>query len=199
MSILGIASRRWRLSFVLLAVVCGGSYAAYKSITKTEFIGVSLVGVHHLGSKYLIHDFVVDGYSGSNIGREGGGGGFVCCVALPKKWRPGITADVRWDLLYYADDASDVAKRAAMYRARVPVEKYDEPGDFWVHFFPNGRVRIVVSNDGPGPMHPIHEEDPRAAMNATAGVKIKTLFTDEELQAARKKDEKKRSLVGDWR
>lgn len=34
--------------------------------------------------------------------------------------------------------------------------KYDQPGDVYMHFFPNAEVRVVVSPDGPGaPSYPI--------------------------------------------
>ena len=38
----------------------------------------------------------------------------------------------------------------------VEVEKYDETGDIYMHFFPNDEVRVVVSWVGPrNPRHPI--------------------------------------------
>ncbi|CDG84881.1 hypothetical protein GJA_4273 [Janthinobacterium agaricidamnosum NBRC 102515 = DSM 9628] len=38
----------------------------------------------------------------------------------------------------------------------VEVEKYDEAGDIYMHFFPNDEVRVVVSNArGASSAHPI--------------------------------------------
>lgn len=38
----------------------------------------------------------------------------------------------------------------------VEVEKYEEPGTIYLHFFPNDQVRVVVSQyAGWSPMHPI--------------------------------------------
>lgn len=38
----------------------------------------------------------------------------------------------------------------------VEVEKYDEPGSIYLHFFPNDEIRVVVSNvAGWGAEHPI--------------------------------------------
>ncbi|TFW32109.1 DUF3304 domain-containing protein [Massilia horti] len=199
MNFFRIALRRWRLLLLLLAVVSIGGYAAYTSITKEEFMPDSIGGVHHMGEKFYISDFFVNGYSGSKVGRGGGGGSLVCCVAIPKKWRPGLTADVRWEVLYFSDDEPGVPKLEAMYRAEVPVEKYDETGNFWVHFYPNGRIRIVVSNNGPGGHHPILNDNPDEVLRATVGVKINTLFTDEEVEAATRKEEKRRKNHGDWR
>ena len=38
----------------------------------------------------------------------------------------------------------------------VEIEKYDETGSIYMHFFPNDEVRVVVSPVGPlNPKHPI--------------------------------------------
>lgn len=194
---------------MLLAFVIFGVTATFYLHRKPEqFVGTSVGGVHHMGSRYAIYEFFVDGSWGSNVGREGGGGSLVCCVAIPKKWRPGMTADIRWDVLHLPDDAPlehDPSKArnvesAGMYRATVPVERYGQPGKLWVHFFPDGRVRVVVSNVGPeGAKHPIRDIDPGEARSATKGIPVSELFTKEEIAATGRKTEKEKNIFGDWR
>ena len=167
-------------------------------------IPVSLTGVQHLGSDYRISDFYVDKYSGGTVGESGGGGSIVCCLMLPKKWYPGLKAEVRWEVRHIirpSDPAlPETEEVAGLYRAQVPVEAYVEAAHFWVHFFSQGRVRIVVSDTGPyGKEHPIQFEDTQAVQRATTGSAIKTLFTTEELAALEREAARDRKKYGDWR
>jgi hypothetical protein len=167
-------------------------------------IPVAITGVHHMGSDYRISDFYVDRYYGGVVGESGGGGGIVCCIMLPKKWRPGLMADVRWEVRQIIR-SSDLAtpkteKTAAFYHARVPVEAYAKPGDFYVHFFPGGRVRIVVSEFTiTGKEHPIQGDDPLASQTATPGSPVKSLFTAEELAEFEREFVRDKAKYGDWR
>jgi hypothetical protein len=78
------------LALVLFALAVGWLYQSmHESSRSDSFTGVGLTGVQHIGPNFNISEFYVDGYYGSNVGREGGGGRHVCCVSLPKKWRPG--------------------------------------------------------------------------------------------------------------
>lgn len=167
-------------------------------------IPVSVTGVHHLGSDYRIADFYVDKYNGGTVGESGGGGGIVCCLMLPKKWYPGLKADVRWEVRHIirpSDPAlPETEEVAALYHAQVPVEAYVEPSHFWVHFFPQGRVRIVVSDTGPyGKGHPIQFDDMQAIQKAAAGSVVKALFTTEELAEFEHEAARDRKKYGDWR
>jgi len=50
----------------------------------------------------------------------------------------------------------------------VEVEKYDEPGSIYLHFFPNDEVRVVVSNAaGYGDKHPIPRTRKPASTDTT--------------------------------
>jgi len=164
----------------------------------------SIVGVQHLGSDHLIHEFYVNkGYYG-NVDEGGGGGGLTCCVTLPKHWYPGLTADVRWEayrIIKPADPAQEeTVESAGIYRAQVPVEAYQQSGKFYVHFFPNGRVRIVVSSIGPsGEGHPIKKRDARESLLATVGTPVKEIFTAEEHAELDREDARDRAKYGNWR
>ena len=177
------------LCFVILAAAlcsaCGG-FATTRN--NDDFAGVSLTGVQHMGHDFNISEFYVDGYYGSNVGREGGGGGYMCCVMLPTKWRPGLSVEVRWSVGNWSklDRSQTVlgdysSLTFEIYKAQVPVEKYEAAEDVYVHFFAGGKARVVSSMAGPeGPRHPISRSDLHAADSATAGVRMEAMFTEVE-------------------
>jgi hypothetical protein len=154
-------------------------------------------GVQHLGSKNSISEFYVNGYYGSNVGREGGGGDILCCVEIPREWREGLNAEVRWETVRWLNSdhpGEESVERVGIYHAIVPVERYEKPGRFWVHFFDGGRVRIVVHNDGPGaPDYPIKRDSSLALTGATIGTPVDAIFSEAELAeiTRRRNDERK--------
>lgn len=92
-----------------------------------------------------------------------GGGSNVCCVNLPKKWQPGLSAEVTWrrsDCGFRDPEnercPSDINKEwhFKTLKATVPIEFYDRPSGFYVTFLPNDEVKIYVSPYGPD--HPDH-------------------------------------------
>jgi hypothetical protein len=90
----------------------------------------------------------VPGGGGGGMSRWGAGHANICCTSIPRVWHPGIKVTVYWDM---PDGHTHIPKEKI-----VEVEKYDEPGDVYLHFFPNDEVRVVVSNiAGYGDRHPI--------------------------------------------
>ena len=166
------------IGLTLTSVIVLGACSSIS--TDSEPIPVAITGVHHLGPDFNIGGFHVNGYSGGNIARNGGGASFVCCAALPRKWRPGLVMKVRWSV----NDWSKAVRSevdAGNYKsisfenfiATAPIEKYDEVGDLYPHFFPNGKVRLISSNyPVSNKKHPIQENDPSAVELATSGVKV---------------------------
>ncbi|WP_149138606.1 DUF3304 domain-containing protein [Cupriavidus campinensis] len=65
-----------------------------------EPISVSMVGYNH--TDVGIYAFEVNGRGGPNIWPHEGGGSFTCCVTVPRVYKPGTTAKVRW--LHRIDD-----------------------------------------------------------------------------------------------
>jgi len=184
-----------KLALCLLVLTVAGCASVQAGINDSNFTPVSLTGVQHIGPDFNISDFYVDHTSGSNVGRGGGGGGIVCCVALPKKWRPNFTVEVRWAV---GDWSKQNKEETALgnfqsitferYKAIVPVEKYEEPGKVYVHFFKGGKVRVVSGPFGYGSKeHPIQRDDPHAADTATVGTSVNALFTPEELAEMKRK------------
>ena len=113
-----------------------------------------------------IHQFYVDGTWGGNSFAYGGGGKFVCCLVYPKTWRPGLTAKVKWTTSSSDPNATGDAVKEHWHEAVVPIERYAEEADtLHVHFLPEGKVRLIISNKGPGqrnypgPSYPVKPAD----------------------------------------
>lgn len=112
-----------------------------------------------------IHRFYVDGTWGGNSFAYGGGGKFVCCIAYPRTWHPGLTATVKWTTSSSDPNATGDAVQPHWHEAVVPIERYVEAGTLHVHFLPGGDVRLIVSSkaaghpDYPGPSYPVKPAD----------------------------------------
>lgn len=99
-------------------------------------------------TEHYIYSTSVNGVSGGHSHKMSAGIGNLCCVKLPMKWHPGLMVEVRWDM-------PEGIKH--IYKSKiVEVEKYDEQGTLYVHFFPGDNVRVVVTNwVGASSKHPI--------------------------------------------
>lgn len=110
--------------------------------TATAQVGI----VNHTGN--YIYSASVDGAGGGNMNAWGAGGAGVCCTSIPRVWRPGKKVRVRWNM--------PIGRQSVIKEKIVEVEKYNEPGDIYLHFFPNDEIRVVVSNAaGYSQKHPI--------------------------------------------
>ena len=204
-------TRAWLLRMLLFALAVSAVYWYVQvrpaTIRAESFQAVSVTGVHHMGDKFNVAQFYVDGYDGSNVGREGGGGSDVCCVMLPKKWRPGLSVEVRWTVNDWTQEnraeieaGNDSSVGGLGYIANVPVEHYEVAEHLWVHFFAGGKVRVVSSMPGSGgPTHPIQDNDPHAVEKATVGRQVDALFSQAELAEMDRKDDERKKKYGDWR
>jgi hypothetical protein len=198
-------ARSHPIASLLVAGALLGAYALLHARAKTDDrLPVSVTGVQHLGSDHLINQFYVDRRYFGNVGEGGGGGSEDCCITLPWKWRPELKAEVRWEvyrIIKTSDPATpETVEVEGIYRAQVPVEAYAEPGNFYVHFFPHGRVRIVVSPiSSSGEQHPIQWGDAQASQTATAGTAVKEILTAEEVAEIAREVDRDRARYGDWR
>ncbi len=109
------------------------------TVCKDENISISLTGLNYTG--YYIIDFTANGYSGANIGPNGGGGSFVCCVSIPNRWREDLYATVKWQ--------DDSARPETLKERIVKVPRYADGdfGSFVVHFYQNDVVRVLVNKN----------------------------------------------------
>lgn len=190
---------------ILLAVTILGLYLIFNQhIKREEGVPVSVIGVHHLGSDYYVDRFYVDKYYEGNVSQGGGGDGMVCCRILPRRWHAGLKVDIRWKVDHIIRSsipgAPEKAELVGNYRAQVPVEAYSDSDDLYVHFFPGGRVRVVVSGfSATGKGHPIQWQDPQAIKKATIGATVNRLFSAEEIAEFEREIAHDRAKYGDWR
>ncbi|MCO7568222.1 DUF3304 domain-containing protein [Pseudomonas sp. S 311-6] len=159
---MGKLSVRWLMSFLFLSMA--GCLAG-----ESEYLGGDLNGVNHTSS--AINHFSVNGYGGANISPYGYGGG-VCCVMLPREWKPGLLMKIEWetDPNSYAKSPplgtdefrAFMVKHKANYQqhtAIVPLPPYEEDlCSLEVHFLPCNQVKVTTSCwRYPSPNSPIKE------------------------------------------
>ncbi len=102
----------------------------------------------HNYTEDYIHEFYIDGAWGGNVRAYGGGGKFTCCVGVPREWKEGLSATVRW---------TTSASRNKPYTGEtwhekvILIDPYEVAGGSMnVHFLPDYKIRLVVSEMGPG-------------------------------------------------
>jgi len=137
-------------SFVLIALLagCAGGNTGISTDRSDTFVYASIGGVNHTN---MYMDWVsIDGVSGHNMRAYGSDGAGVCCVGVPRVYRPGLTVTVGWQ-------ARDKNNNLIAGSKVVEIEPYSEAGTIYAHVFPNDVVRVVVSaRDGAhSPNHPI--------------------------------------------
>ena len=104
-----------------------------------------------------------------NASAQSGGGDAICCVLLPKEWRPGLTAEIAWreDGQWQTDangkeiikDGRQVYVPEPWKKKTVEIPRYPkEMGTFYIVFFPNDEVRVAIKNGYPTEILP--KDDP---------------------------------------
>ncbi len=136
---------------------------------------IPYLGINHTGKG--VAAFAINGEGGIlNVPPYGGGGGEVCCVSVPKQWRPGLVAKIDWQESgrYVRDDQGAIVREdglrygvieGAWKSKTVPIPEYkpDEVMHFDVHFFANDLIKVKVSRFYPGhpdyrPSYPVNPE-----------------------------------------
>jgi len=86
-------------------------------------------------------------------------GGTTCCVTVPKKWKPGLTAKVSWSVYLPVDpNDPDSVKELVEKSAVAEIQEYtqNELGSIHVHVYPGEKVRLVVARwDYGSPFYPL--------------------------------------------
>ncbi|WP_181925839.1 DUF3304 domain-containing protein [Cupriavidus taiwanensis] len=141
--------RRLAASLAIAALTaCAASGLPTKDKTK-DYFNASIGPVNH--TDQFLYMFSIEDSTSAGARAYGWRNAGSCCVRLPRVYRPGLTVDIDYDLTL--DDGS---KHNRKTRKAVPVEPYAEPGDVYVHFFPDDQIRVVVSLAGPSSSkHPI--------------------------------------------
>jgi len=152
----------WRA--VLLCIVFMTLQACSKAKeaeSKQEGMAVAISGYNYTIEG--IQEFFVNGEWGGGLG-IGAGFDKVCCVMLPEKWTPGLSATVEWRRSDCGGKGPGNARcpfgthgegwHAKTLKATVFIEPYERPNAVQVMFLPNDEVKIYVSHFGP--QHPDH-------------------------------------------
>jgi hypothetical protein len=108
-------------------------------------------GYNHVAGQN-VNWFSVNGYTSTLTGNT-------CCVMIPDKWRPGLTAHIEWEVDPNADEDIPRLKKGVgfepkalaqheakyhQYRADVPIPEYDQSAGISVHFLPCHQVKVYA-------------------------------------------------------
>ena len=150
------------ISLLLLSSILSACDHADEQPGKPEGSPVSISGYNYTIEG--IQEFTVNGQWGGSVSIGAGGGSNVCCVMLPKKWQPGLTAEVEWRRSDCGgngpgNERCPIGKRpwapAKTLKKTVPIDFYDRPYGMYVAFLPNDEVKIYVTPVGlANPEHP---------------------------------------------
>lgn len=122
----------WRLWLILFGMALFGPGCI------DENAHIEMSGLNYMGRG--VDSFSADGYGGGALYANQGGGGFVCCVTIPRRWRPGMKVTVRW-----TENQNDPQ---AWKQKLVTIPEYETHniGYLAVHFYPAGNVKVAVTN-----------------------------------------------------
>ena len=125
-----------------------------------DTFGSSVTAMDHDPSDTFVPTVYVNGRW---VGEAGMGGGIVADgISLPYKWRPGLTAVVKWERCDRFDPKHPVPdEQACRWTEKVvPIHQYDEVGHTDVHLLQGDQVLIIptmldpMHPDYPGPGYP---------------------------------------------
>lgn len=116
---------------LLISMILG--WLPFISACSNETLPANVVGYNHTDRD--IGHFTVNGAGGGFLQAHKGGGGFVCCIGIPKHWKPSYRVTVGW-----TDDYDE------NYQERtIEVPRYDKVGHFSVHFLRNGEIKVFAT------------------------------------------------------
>jgi hypothetical protein len=163
-----------KIKLMKLATLIAAVFLSFvlSACTTDEKVGVSYDAYNHTDQNIV--SIVINGDGGIlDAMAHGGGGTTICCVILPKRWRPGLMATIKWQLggKWLKDeqgkevirDGVKVLVPGPWKEKTVEVPKYDSTngmGMFFIHFFPDDEVKVLVNLYGAGhPSHPYPDPD----------------------------------------
>jgi hypothetical protein len=104
--------------------------------------GSSVTAMDHDPSDTFVRNVYVDG---TWVGEASMGGGTVAGgISLPYRWRPGLTAVVKWER------CEPYGKNCRWTEKVVPIQKYGAVWMTWLHILADDEVLIIPSDTGPG-------------------------------------------------
>ncbi len=141
---------RFFLTFLVLAACIG------LSACESEKVSIPYLGVNHTDDGII--SVIVNGEGGIlDIPAQGGAGTKMCCINMPKKWQPGLTAEIKWQVAgtYQRDARGEIVTNdgvpvviSAPYKTMtVEVPKYSERDlqHFDIHIMPGDKVMVKAS------------------------------------------------------
>ncbi|MDR0183171.1 DUF3304 domain-containing protein [Lysobacter arvi] len=145
--------RWWRGAFVLIAsLLLAACLPKEPEPDPNGSFGSSVSAMDHDPSDTFVRNVYVNG---KWVGEASGGGGIVAGgISLPNRWRPGLTAVVKWER------CEPYGKNCRWTEKVVPIQKYDEVGHTDLHILEGGQVLIIPTMldpqhpDYPGPGYP---------------------------------------------
>lgn len=138
-----------RLLIVILVLMSGAGCAALKP--ETDGATVSVANYTETG---IVYARVEDLKQHNNMSGDSGilpygGGGYVCCYSIPRKWHAGLQALVT--VTYGKKDPDDENEENRIVSKVVPIGPYQrkDTGQIWILVHPNDDFELVVFNGDP--------------------------------------------------
>ena len=138
-------ARCWRGILVLIAsLILTACLSKEPQGDPDGTFGSSVTAMDHDPSDTFVRTVFVNGRW---VGEASGGGGIVAGgISLPRRWRPGLTAVVKWER------CEPYGKNCRWTEKVVPIHQYKEVGGTWLHILKGDKVLIIPSMLAPG--HP---------------------------------------------
>ena len=137
LSVHAMACARW----LVYAIVC--TFCLNACSFQEELLGFDIVSYNHTTDRSITR-LSVNGSMGIGTGPRSGGGGFSCCVNLPKVWHPGIKVKIEWG--YQGGTELPPPPPDQVVEIEVPQYGPEDLSRFAVHFFPDHKVKVLVNN-----------------------------------------------------
>ncbi|UIN21227.1 DUF3304 domain-containing protein [Herbaspirillum frisingense] len=106
-------------------------------------MSLNLVAYNHLADGIANFDVQIKGggkTGGGFLDAGSGGGGMICCVSVPEKWQPGLTAQVNAEAYRRSGEKYEISRQVS-----IPQYTREQAGHVSVHFLRDGEVKIFVT------------------------------------------------------
>ncbi|MCB5206625.1 DUF3304 domain-containing protein [Methylovorus mays] len=141
---------------VMALCLGGGTFAIMHIHIEEPTWEVSYGAVNHTDKSIV--SIIINGEGGilhvtpHTVGTPG-----ICCVIVPQRWRPGLTATIKWreaghwatdaaGKVIYEDSGLPLLIEAPWKTRTVPIPQYISEGAFYVFFYPNDEVRVALTS-----------------------------------------------------
>ena len=144
------ARSQWRALICIAVLTSATAACGSKQPDPNAMFGSSVTAMDHDPSDTFVRNVYVDG---TWVGEASTGGGTVLGgISLPYRWRPGLTAVVKWERCDRFDPDHPVPDEEACRWTEkvVPIQKYGSIWTTWLHLLPNDEVLLIPSDTGPG-------------------------------------------------